>query len=606
MPDYEIPHRAVSYTVVASGPVNSNLNYIEDALNAVDEKADKIDEKIDKTEKGAAGGVATLDGNQKIPTAQLPTDVYSQVFEVNTLSEQLALDANIGDVCKRNDLLRTYVLKAEPASINENWMEISAQGQVIPVETSGIEPYTAYFGVSDWETVSTNQYRLVYTVGEHNLSLYHQLFVMLKFTDGDVDRIVYPDYTTDEFGTISIYSDTTFDGVAIITDLYGNNDPLNSVAYCVNTAMMNSNGEEALFDNQLTSLEVNTTKPIVIVDGFNNRYVIEDASAITLPSNDGTYEIFIDSENINEDGVLTELTFIPVSNYLGVCRQLPSTGEDGQRCYVAYDHSYEYSNASWSLKAFTYVGRIILSNNSISALYTQPYNQNGVTTNYLSADKDYLFGKEINGLKINYISTTSISVDVGECLSSDRQRLMTLEQTITKDVFTAWGSGALVGTISGNWLHVFVIGDDFGNTDICVSCETTLDMSSLGNYTHYRRIGTLRLASASTLAPFENYNDKFYVNLVAYNGVFQGGNSTAITTTDYVPQIPGITAIYGVEFDTSSDATVQTGQFIYAYVSGRRGMFELDYSIQPNITVEVTTSGQLNVLGYIDNRELWT
>lgn len=617
MPEYEIPNRAVSYKTVCAGPINQNTEYIEDALNSIDNKASKIDEKIDKTEKGAAGGVATLDGNSKIPSGQIPDEAYSQVFEVNSLEEQLALDANIGDVCKRSDVLRTYILRQLPANTMANWMEISAQGQVIPISTDGIEPYTTTFTTTDWELIPNEaRYRLVITESEHNLGLNKELFALLKTEDG---HNVYPDYSVDNLGTVTVYSNDVFNGTVVITDLYGNNDPLNCVAYSVNRAMIGSNGEEALFINNGTSLGLNVTQPVMLVDGFNNRYVIDAARETDVSElEDGTYEIFIDTANI-EDGSLMSFTFVPTTNYLGVVRRVPSSGSNGQRCYVAYGQSYEYENGGWNLYAFTHVGRVIIADGKITDLYTRPYNQNDVTTNYLSSNKDYLFGDKINGLSLHRYNGHVFTVRAGECLSFDQQKLMLLESDISRHITNPWAwpwtnnAGGLIGELSDTdrFINIFLIGNDYGETDICSSVSETPDLSVTGRFNHYRRIGTVRFYdNHSDIYDFNFQDDgKFYYHgstINAYTGAFSGGDTT-IQMSDFIPRTASY-AICTTEYDTSVVSTISSSGTI-AVLSGQAITFTVPIQSNNNyqfaIRTNPSTSGTVRVLGFIDKRSLW-
>lgn len=606
---YTVEKFGKPYKVVASGPINETMQYIEDALNEIDNKTGKIDEKIDKTEKGAAGGVATLDGNRKVPTEQIPDKAYSQVFEVNSLQEQLALSANIGDICKRADLLRTFVLKQAPADTFENWMEISAEGQVIPVSTVGITPFTTNFFIQDWESVpdSPGMYRLVYTESEHNLGANQQLYAFLKNADGNA---IFADFTVDILGTVTILSDCTFDGYVIITNLFSNTDALNCVPYSINRAMIGSDNSEALFTQDGSSVTLNTTQPILLFDGFNNKQLINLSETFDVTELNGVYEIFIDSDDIVENN-LTALRFISVDDYLGVVKRLPTVGSEGQRCYVAYGHSYEYSNGGWNLKAFTYTGRVVINAGTITDLYVQPYNQNGVFTNYLSSNKDYLFGSEINGLTIKFTSETTITVNVGECLSYDRQKILNLENTLVKNVQTKWAPGSNAGALIGElpvgtkWLHVFVIGDDFGNIDVAVSTEITPNLSDLAQFNHYRRIGTLPINNEnSNIVNFEQQGEIFYKTQLIYNNTLSSSSATEIPVTDYLPEINNLTVLYGINLDTNATATIQSDNFTYDFVF-KAGTFKLEKTTTLKVAVDSTTTGKVYVIGYIDKRDLW-
>lgn len=77
---------------------------------------------------GAANGVATLDGDGKVPPSQLPAVDSIDTFEVNNEAEMLALPAGPGDFARRLDVSKTYVLAAAPATTLANWREFLSPG----------------------------------------------------------------------------------------------------------------------------------------------------------------------------------------------------------------------------------------------------------------------------------------------------------------------------------------------------------------------------------------------------------------------------------------------------------------------------------------------
>lgn len=76
---------------------------------------------IPLTQKGAASGVATLDGAGLIPTTQLPGLAISSTFVVANQAAMLALAAQEGDVAVRTDEAKSYILRVEPATVLANW-----------------------------------------------------------------------------------------------------------------------------------------------------------------------------------------------------------------------------------------------------------------------------------------------------------------------------------------------------------------------------------------------------------------------------------------------------------------------------------------------------
>ncbi|HMZ92935.1 MAG TPA: hypothetical protein PLD56_00290 [Chitinophagales bacterium] len=68
------PTAAIDATKIANGSVsNTEFQYLDGVTSAIQTQ---IDSKINLTEKGAANGVATLDGATRVPLAQIPTSVF--------------------------------------------------------------------------------------------------------------------------------------------------------------------------------------------------------------------------------------------------------------------------------------------------------------------------------------------------------------------------------------------------------------------------------------------------------------------------------------------------------------------------------------------------
>jgi chemotaxis protein histidine kinase CheA len=81
-----------------------------------------LDAKLDDSQKGAAGGLAELDGSGFVPLAQIPATVMSNSFAVADEAAMLALSANVGDVAIRADENKTYILNQTPATDVNNWL----------------------------------------------------------------------------------------------------------------------------------------------------------------------------------------------------------------------------------------------------------------------------------------------------------------------------------------------------------------------------------------------------------------------------------------------------------------------------------------------------
>jgi len=76
------------------------------------------------SQKGAANGVATLDVDSKIPTAQLPALAITDTFAAANETEQLALTIQKGDVCVRSDENKSYINSTGNNTSMSDWQEL--------------------------------------------------------------------------------------------------------------------------------------------------------------------------------------------------------------------------------------------------------------------------------------------------------------------------------------------------------------------------------------------------------------------------------------------------------------------------------------------------
>lgn len=90
-----------------------------------------ITDALPSAQKGVANGVASLAADGKIPQTQLPAIAVTDTFVVNSQASMLALTAQIGDVCVRTDLNKSYILKADPAATLVNWQELLTPTDVV-------------------------------------------------------------------------------------------------------------------------------------------------------------------------------------------------------------------------------------------------------------------------------------------------------------------------------------------------------------------------------------------------------------------------------------------------------------------------------------------
>lgn len=102
----------------------------------------KADTAIPTTEKGSASGVATLDATGLIPVAQLPAGAATQVLSATSDAEQIALDASLGDLCKRLDAAAkgaTYVRLSSNNADMTDWLKLNQTIDVTEAPNDGLQ-----------------------------------------------------------------------------------------------------------------------------------------------------------------------------------------------------------------------------------------------------------------------------------------------------------------------------------------------------------------------------------------------------------------------------------------------------------------------------------
>lgn len=115
-----------------AGLIPSAISAVESAVlvKADQSQVDALDltvsGKLDSSLKGAANGVAELDANGKIPSAQIPDVALTQYSEVADEAAMLALTAQQGDFAKRADNSKTYMLSGSDPSVLADWKEIGS------------------------------------------------------------------------------------------------------------------------------------------------------------------------------------------------------------------------------------------------------------------------------------------------------------------------------------------------------------------------------------------------------------------------------------------------------------------------------------------------
>ena len=119
----------------------------------------ELTNKLDSSLLASPNGIATLDSDGKVNSAQLPSLLINDTYIVNSEAEMLNLVAVKGDIAVRTDIEKTFILSAEPSSNINNWVEILASydrvisvnglGGIVTLTTSNIpEGSNLYFSDS--------------------------------------------------------------------------------------------------------------------------------------------------------------------------------------------------------------------------------------------------------------------------------------------------------------------------------------------------------------------------------------------------------------------------------------------------------------------------
>ena len=84
-----------------------------------------------KTAGNAVGNVPMIEAGGKLNAGIMPSLSITDTFPVADEVEMLALTCEVGDVAVRNDGTGSWILKASPASILANWIQLKAPTDVV-------------------------------------------------------------------------------------------------------------------------------------------------------------------------------------------------------------------------------------------------------------------------------------------------------------------------------------------------------------------------------------------------------------------------------------------------------------------------------------------
>jgi len=90
--------------------------------------------KLDASQRGAAGGVASLDESLKVPAAQIPVISFASASVIANEAAMLALSsAIVGSIAIRTDVNKNFVLSAAGPSVLSNWVELATPTSVTSI-----------------------------------------------------------------------------------------------------------------------------------------------------------------------------------------------------------------------------------------------------------------------------------------------------------------------------------------------------------------------------------------------------------------------------------------------------------------------------------------
>jgi hypothetical protein len=121
--DTQVRTSRLNQMAAPTASVSLNSQKITNLANPVD-NGDAVSLGYLAGQKGAANGIASLDGTGKIPTSELPATAIATVYVVSTQAAMLALPSDIGEIAVRTDVSKSFILTATPASTLGNWQEL--------------------------------------------------------------------------------------------------------------------------------------------------------------------------------------------------------------------------------------------------------------------------------------------------------------------------------------------------------------------------------------------------------------------------------------------------------------------------------------------------
>lgn len=221
----------------------------------------------------------------------------------------------------------------------------------------------------------------------------------------------------------------------------------------------------------------------------------------------------------------------------------------------------------------------------------------------------------LEGLKLEYVSTTQVKINIGKALSDDQSFLLELSSSKTADI-TASGANGLDAGSEAVSTHYFVwlIYNPSTTTYAALLSTSSTDPTMPADYTKKRRVGVIINDSSGNFLDFEqagqNNKRQYYIkNPILDCSVISGGSATGspanVSCAAYVPTTANIfnilfannDAAYAVYIYSTSDSRIA----FFGKESG--GSIEVPNTNLENFAYYYTSGGSLfaAVTGFIED-----
>lgn len=150
----------------------------------------------------------------------------------------------------------------------------------------------------------------------------------------------------------------------------------------------------------------------------------------------------------------------------------------------------------------------------------------------------------VSGYSIDYLSTTTATVNAGDCVDSTNSKIIRLNAPVTLNLGTTGVNGLDTGTIGATHsYYVFAIADSSGVNAVGTLASLSLTPALPSGYDTYRWIGLLITGGSSTILKFYQTGlgkNRVY-NFDAGVSVLTTGSATVLTNINLSAAMPPLT-----------------------------------------------------------------